>query len=717
MIQIPIMIKPAVKNWIIAVVTIVIPVLGWTQSENPMNYQRWNIFDINNIRTQFNNTGMLADGNNQNVNIARPPAFEYPSGSGLSYGTCLGVVVGAPADQPDGAWSGSNPENLAFGDGTMDEGPADFWDEEHFAPYSEFVGGNRALMSDDPEAWPSSWPSTYPDIGDALQVGTDGFPGYGPNGELIAEQESFSVMYGWVGTDHYNQSTGDPPRYLNVQLINRGLAWSGSLYENFIVWVYVVRNMGTAPIHDARMAVHLDLGFMPAFLTRNQYDADRHYYDPALQLAYGWDDNGSEASPFGGSLSADEIAWGGAVMLEMPGASEQVEIYDASHFWEGQTTNSGSGAAPEMYYKFNLTNSNDPHDSDGDGIDDDFDGDGVPDSQNGGPGYYVGSGADGLQIIGSGAFDLAPGEGDTLIFATVFGKNEDEIKKNAMNARNLYESDWEVVTAPPAPIVSAKPGNRNVKLAWSTSSEKDPQFEGYKIYRSTDGGVTWGSQTFKDFDGAVHYIPLAQFDLENDVSGNYNTLPEYAWFDLGDNSGLPQTTVLTAAEADSFPHFSAGDTVRMFTDRNVVNGLQYQYYVASYDSGNSIIGPLENTQAKQLSEANNAIRVIPQAPTSKQALANVRVVPNPYVAANAFEIGRDREIQFTHLPNNGTVHIFNSAGERVRTLQHSQSSSLTPSILQWDLKNFDDQFVAPGVYFYYLTSDVGETRGKFVIIY
>ena len=194
-------------------------------------------------------------------------------------------------------------------------------------------------------------------------------------------------------------------------------------------------------------------------------------------------------------------------------------------------------------------------------------------------------------------------------------------------------------------------------------------------------------------------------------------MPEYAWFDLGENTGLPRETVLSAADADSFPHFSAGDTVRMYTDRNVINGLQYQYYVAAYDSGNSIIGPLENTQAKQLEEANNAVRAIPQASTSKQNLDNVRVVPNPYVAANAFEIGRDREIQFTNLPDKGTVYIFNNAGERVRTLEHSRSSSLSPSILQWNLKNFDNQFVAPGVYFYYLESDIGETRGKFVIIY
>ena len=45
---------------------------------------------------------------------------------------------------------------------------------------------------------------------------------------------------------------------------------------------------------------------------------------------------------------------------------------------------------------------NDPHDSDGDGIDDDFDGNGVPDVQDGGPNYYLGTGADGCPENGTG---------------------------------------------------------------------------------------------------------------------------------------------------------------------------------------------------------------------------------------------------------------------------------------------------------------------------
>lgn len=91
-----------------------------------MLYQRYNTLDINRVRTIFNNTGLLCDGNEQNIPLARPPAFEYPNGSGISYGTAVGIVIGAPGNQDAGVVGGVNLENLAYLDATLDEGPAAF---------------------------------------------------------------------------------------------------------------------------------------------------------------------------------------------------------------------------------------------------------------------------------------------------------------------------------------------------------------------------------------------------------------------------------------------------------------------------------------------------------------------------------------------------------------------------------------------------------------
>jgi hypothetical protein len=684
---------------------------------NPMSYQRWNIFNINKVSTQFNNTGLLCNGNEQSIALAREPSFEYPSGSKISWGTCVGVMVGAPINQLEGAvggWPNPADKYTAFCDATVDEGPAAYWDEEHFFPYPQFVNGDKALMSDDKSTWPSEWPSSYPVLNDPIKYDSvTGWPGFGPNGKQLADQETFSVVQAWGGTDQLT-STDPHPNFLKTQMIIRGMAWEGTLYEDFIVWVYIIRNIGTAPITDMRAAIHADFSFIPQFYPGIGYDDDRHYYDPKLQLAYGTDDNGYEESPLGGTIPPDKIAWAGVVALQMPGTSKKVETYDAFHFWMLATTPAGNGARSDWYFDYNIRNINDPEDSNHDGIDDDFDHNGIPDADEGGQGYYIGLGADGLQTLGSGPLTLNPGESDTLIFATVFGTSEKDIKVNAQRAITLFQNNWKVVEAPPAPVVEAFPGNRRVKIVWGTKSEKDPEFEGYKIYRSQDNGQTWGTKTFKDFDGGIHYIPIKQFDLEDGIKGNYRTIPQYAWFDLGSDNW---TQLRQVVEADTFKYFNVGDTINVFYDTDVINGVNYRYYVAAYDSGNGIIGPLENSYSNNPNDKNNTVEVIPQAPVATSTMDEIRVVPNPYRIAEIWESGlTDHQIQFTNMPAEATIKIFNSSGDLITTIYHSTIKSLTPSIATWNLRNNYNQLVAPGVYFYSINSAIGTKTGKFFII-
>lgn len=497
-------------------------------------------------------------------------------------------------------------------------------------------------------------------------------------------------------------------------MIVRGMAWEGTLYEDFIVWIYVIRNIGTGPITDLRAAIHADFSFIPQFYSGIGFDDDRHFYDPELQLAYGTDDNGYEESPLGGTIPQDQIAWGGVVVLQMPGASKKVKTYDAFHFWMAATTPSGNGARPDWYYDYNIRNENDPEDSDDDGIDDDFDHNGIPDAVEGGQGYYLGLGADGLQTLGSEPVTLNPGDSDTLIFATVFGTSEKDIKANSQRALTLFENNWKVIEAPKAPIAEVLTGNRRVQLVWGTRSEWDADFEGYKIYRSQDGGLTWGEKTFKDFEGGIHYIPLQQYDLEDGIKGNYRTIPQYAWFDLGSDNW---TQLRQVVEADTFQYFNIGDTVNIFFDNDVVNGLSYRYYVAAYDSGNGIIGPLENNYSNTPNDMNNTVEVIPQAPVATENLDNVSVVPNPYRVAEIWESGlSDHQIQFINLPAEATIKIFNSSGDLVKTIDHTSTNNTAPSIAKWDLKNQYNQLVAGGVYFYYISSSIGTTTGKFFVI-
>ena len=109
--------------------------------------------------------------------------------------------------------------------------------------------------------------------------------------------------------------------------------------------------------------------------------------------------------------------------------------------------------------------------------------------------------------------------------------------------------------------------------------------------------------------------------------------------------------------------------------------------------------------------------------TAQSQLPRVRVVPNPYVTASAFELplppaitsGRgERKIDFIHLPANATVKIFTSRGDYVQTLRHD--GNIEDGTVSWNLKTHENLDVAYGIYFYVVESPAGNTTGKIAII-
>ena len=107
---------------------------------------------------------------------------------------------------------------------------------------------------------------------------------------------------------------------------------------------------------------------------------------------------------------------------------------------------------------------------------------------------------------------------------------------------------------------------------------------------------------------------------------------------------------------------------------------------------------------------------------AKDQLSQIKVVPNPYVAAatweerNFYSSGRGpRSIHFTHLPQQCTIRIYTVSGELVRTIEHN--APLNNGTAQWDLLTRDNLAVSYGIYIYHVDAPgVGETVGKLAII-
>ncbi|MCF7825397.1 MAG: hypothetical protein K9M55_08695 [Candidatus Marinimicrobia bacterium] len=198
-------------------------------------------------------------------------------------------------------------------------------------------------------------------------------------------------------------------------------------------------------------------------------------------------------------------------------------------------------------------------------------------------------GLDCVFMMSAGPFDLAAGDTTYFSFAVIMGdppsdtetfETPPDLAKNAEMAQIMYDLKYQGFSPPDAPTVSAVADDQRVTLYWDSKAESSKDivtgiqdFEGYKIYRSTDGGATWGNphtDVIYNTDGqAVGWTPLAQFDLTAEEDEELYGLeysgpdPVAPWFRLGDNTGLEHR----------------------YVDTDVINGVTYSYSVVAYDIG------------------------------------------------------------------------------------------------------------------------------------
>jgi hypothetical protein len=132
-------------------------------------------------------------------------------------------------------------------------------------------------------------------------------------------------------------------------------------------------------------------------------------------------------------------------------------------------------------------------------------------------------GLDCVLIFSCGPFDLAVGEEVPFSFCIIFGQDKEDLINNAKFAQVMYNSNYQGFTPPSKPIVIPDFDHAEATLRWTTSSKYSrdvvtgySDFEGFKIYRSLDGGLTWGDSEDKIYDTTgvfVGWEPYEQFDL------------------------------------------------------------------------------------------------------------------------------------------------------------------------------------------------------------
>jgi hypothetical protein len=177
-------------------------------------------------------------------------------------------------------------------------------------------------------------------------------------------------------------------------------------------------------------------------------------------------------------------------------------------------------------------------------------------------------------LFGSGPFILPSGSSERFSIGLVFGSDLPDIQRNKSVAQNIYNNNYNFARPPDKPKVTAVAGDKQVTLYWDDSAEnsfdsflREYDFEGYKIYKSTDPGFIDAYTITSGYGDATLFKPSAQFDIVDDVSGFFPIDYQGVKMYMGDNKGLQHS----------------------WTDRDVLNGQTYYYAVVSYDKGNSSI--------------------------------------------------------------------------------------------------------------------------------
>ncbi|MCB0276208.1 MAG: hypothetical protein KDI06_15425 [Calditrichaeota bacterium] len=261
---------------------------------------------------------------------------------------------------------------------------------------------------------------------------------------------------------------------------------------------------------------------------------------------------------------------------------------------------------------------------------------------------------DWVYILATGPFSFQPDEVVKYTIVVAVGETDADLLKQINQAQDMYNFRFIGPTAPPAPALTAIPGDGQVTLYWEDISERVPDaftgeidFEGYRLYRSQDNGQTWGKEVSDVQGNLITYVPVAQFDLDNGISGFD---PQNPFTYLGDDTGVRHT----------------------FVDSNVKNGIRYSYTIVAYDRGDSIIYSLETARGTSVAD-RNFVTVTPRPeylgkiPAEVEGLAQSAGNGNGEVAINIIDednLPADRyELHFNGSPATGFRLVNSTSGD------------------------------------------------------
>lgn len=442
--------------------------------------------------------------------ITQGPSGEFPINSGKHYIYRINPMVGIPGNVIQGRYT----------------------DDEEW----EAVGGfqnpdlSQIAFSDNPATW-------HP---------VNGWPVKDANGNplIYSDQDSYCA---------YNDSN-NTVNILGIQVEQIGYAYGVKFAQNLLFFKYLIINKSEQEYDSLYFSLYSDIDIGNISGGAPEYDDDKLDFIKDKNFVYFYDsDNYSSEWPNG------KVGMMGVVLLQTPMVNGvQLGLTDMHYnlYYDDRdidTVQYGIMSSSRSLFNSSL----------------------------GGAYFHLGSnttlnyddpatipeaGLDLVANLASGPYVLS--SGDTLVFITavVAGETKEELFYSLDQAFKILQFNFEVSKPPATPSLYAFAGDKQVTLYWNDAAEYSQDsfsgeydFEGYRVYKSVDKGITWEL--------------LADFDKINDI---------------GLDRGLQYS----------------------YTDTKVVNGIEYWYSVTAYDRGDELLESLETPKGTNPT-AINLSSVIP----------------------------------------------------------------------------------------------------------
>jgi len=432
-------------------------------------------------------------------------------------------------------------------------------------------------FSDNPDTWPRGyfdiqgrWVSTpterhWPGF---FRIDVDpASPRYGQEvqGEFASDRDIYCVF----------DDSDNPNGAVGIEVEQTSYSYGRPYAEDFLFFDFTIHNKSGKPLDSVYVGYYAvfrpDYDFKDYLNIIDSNPTDAH---PAGDFVYVWDKNNQKDGAWAGDPT--DMGMVGLLVLATP---KDLGVTDF-HYFNREVT----PTTDEQAWAIITSNPNDPNLP-------------LPSA------YFHGSnrrmddtspallqslfpeGAAFNFYIMTGPVSLAPGETVKSSIATVMGSSgprpnaadTTDLMKNMRLAQKLYERKYQGSGPPKPPVVKAYPGDRQVRLVWTaepSESSVDPltgkkDFEGYRIYRSTDKGKTWGTPITDRFGNVIGYKPIKVFDKIDGILGPDPAANQV----LGNDTGLKHS----------------------YIDENLVNGVEYWYCVTAYDQGNQNPDSLEQS--------------------------------------------------------------------------------------------------------------------------